>query len=83
VLEKHEGKPEVASLEQDEDIFGKRPATIKKISFGSSTVVGKMEDSMDEGSRDALVEGGDPQSTSKKRARPPQQVLDNKAVSAT
>lgn len=82
VLEKPEDeKPDLPSLE-DEDIFGKRPATIKKISFdtATATTVAQTGDTAEE-SADTLLGGGDPQSTSKKRARPPQQVLDNKAVS--
>ena len=82
MLEKQEKKPDPASLaqEQDEDIFGKRPATIKKISFDISDT-SRMGDSTIEGSTSLAAEGLDPLSTSKKRSKPPQQVLDNKAVS--
>lgn len=81
VVEKQEDKPNLPSLE-DEDIFGKRPVTIKKISFDTATAnTSAQAGDTAEGSTDSHLGGGDPQSTSKKRARPPQQVLDNKAVS--
>lgn len=80
-VKEEEDKPDLSALEQDEDIFGKRPATIKKISFDTiTTASAKTGDTIEE-SGDTALEGGDLQSTSKKRARPPQQVLDNKAVS--